>query len=145
MRPLYFNSFFVFNGNFNGEILDIMSESDLNMIDLVLTHLNQPWGPPWTLATIYVIFRHDIQNWAISPTSTWTKSSHCICLFCPFLFLFVMHSNLFFIILPNFSNIRIFLSLSFTLEVIQNNWVENKFQEHMLWKFGGKLCQQYLL
>ena len=39
-------SLFVFNGNFNGEILDIMSESDLNMIDLVLTHLNQPWGPP---------------------------------------------------------------------------------------------------
>ena len=22
------------------------------MIDLVLTHLNQPWGPPWTLATL---------------------------------------------------------------------------------------------
>ena len=23
-----------------------------SMIDLVLTHLNQPWGPPWTLATL---------------------------------------------------------------------------------------------
>ena len=29
-----------------------MSKNDLNMIDLVLTHLNQLWGPPWTLATI---------------------------------------------------------------------------------------------
>ena len=29
-----------------------MSENDLNMIDLVLTHLNQLWGAPRTLATI---------------------------------------------------------------------------------------------
>ena len=30
-----------------------MSENDLNMIDLVyITHLNQPWGPSWTLATL---------------------------------------------------------------------------------------------
>ena len=29
-----------------------MSENGLSMIDLVLTHLNQPWGPPWTLATL---------------------------------------------------------------------------------------------
>ena len=29
-----------------------MLENDLNMIDLVLTHLNQPWGPPWTLETL---------------------------------------------------------------------------------------------
>ena len=32
-----------------------MLENDLNMIDLVLTHLNQPWGPlePWRpLATL---------------------------------------------------------------------------------------------
>ena len=28
------------------------------MIDLVLTHLNQPWGPPWTLATIDDHWRH---------------------------------------------------------------------------------------
>ena len=29
-----------------------MSENGLNVIDLVLTHLNQPWGPPWTLETL---------------------------------------------------------------------------------------------
>ena len=29
-----------------------MLENDLNMIDLVLTHLNQPWGPPGTLETL---------------------------------------------------------------------------------------------
>ena len=29
-----------------------MLENDLNMIDLVLTHLNQPWGPPWALETL---------------------------------------------------------------------------------------------
>ena len=29
-----------------------MAENGLNMINLVLTHLNQPWGPPWTLATL---------------------------------------------------------------------------------------------
>ena len=31
-----------------GKLLDlnIMSENDLNMIDLVITHLNHPWGPP---------------------------------------------------------------------------------------------------
>ena len=30
-----------------------MLENDLNMIDLVLTHLTHPWGPrpPWTLET----------------------------------------------------------------------------------------------
>ena len=30
-----------------GKLLDlnIMSENDLNMIDLVITHLNHPWGP----------------------------------------------------------------------------------------------------
>ena len=45
-------NFFVFNGDFggfqwrNGPILNIMLENDLNMINLVLTHLNQPWGPP---------------------------------------------------------------------------------------------------
>ena len=32
--------------------MHIMSENGLNVIDLVLTHLNHPWGPPWTLATI---------------------------------------------------------------------------------------------
>ena len=26
--------------------------NDSNMIDLVLTHLTHPWGPPWTLATL---------------------------------------------------------------------------------------------
>ena len=36
----------------NGPILNIMLENDLNMIDLVLTHLTHPWGPPWTLATL---------------------------------------------------------------------------------------------
>ena len=30
-------------------ILNIMAENDSNMIDLVLTHLTHPWGPPWTL------------------------------------------------------------------------------------------------
>ena len=49
---------------------------------LILTHLNQPWGPHWTLETlgdpwrplatclkmvILAIFRHNIQNRAISP------------------------------------------------------------------------------
>ena len=29
-----------------------MSENGLNIFNLVLTHLNQPWGPPWTLATL---------------------------------------------------------------------------------------------
>ena len=29
-----------------------MAENDSNMIDLVLTHLTHPWGPPWTLATL---------------------------------------------------------------------------------------------
>ena len=33
-------------------ILNIMAENDSNMIDLVLTHLTHPWGPPWTLATL---------------------------------------------------------------------------------------------
>ena len=40
---------FVFNGNFNGKngpILNIMAENDLNMIDLVITHLTHPWGTP---------------------------------------------------------------------------------------------------
>ena len=32
-------------------ILNIMAENDSNMIDLVLTHLTHPWGPPWTLET----------------------------------------------------------------------------------------------
>ena len=36
----------------NDYIVHIMSENGLNMIDLVPTHLNQPWGPPWTLATL---------------------------------------------------------------------------------------------
>ena len=50
--------FFVFNRDFggfqwgNGPILNIMLENDLNMIDLVLTHLTHPWGPPWTLETL---------------------------------------------------------------------------------------------
>ena len=30
----------------NDKILNIMAENDLNVIDLGLTHLNQPWGPP---------------------------------------------------------------------------------------------------
>ena len=33
-------------------IVHIMPENGLNVIDFVLTHLNQPWGPPWTLATL---------------------------------------------------------------------------------------------
>ena len=33
-------------------ILNIMAENDSNMIDLVLTHLTHPWGPPWTLETL---------------------------------------------------------------------------------------------
>ncbi len=32
--------------------LDIMLENDLNMIDLVLSHLTHPWGPHWTLETL---------------------------------------------------------------------------------------------
>ena len=58
--------FLFFNGNFNGEmatILNIMLENDLNMIDLALTQLNQPWGPPWTLATI-----GDMPLWTLSTT-----------------------------------------------------------------------------
>ena len=48
-------------------ILNIMAENDSNMIDLVLTHLTHPWGPPWTLETLgdpwqplakMTIFRH---------------------------------------------------------------------------------------
>ena len=51
-------SLFVFNGDFggfkwgNGPILNIMLENDLNMINLVLTHLTRPWSPPWTLETL---------------------------------------------------------------------------------------------
>ena len=33
-------------------ILNIMAENDSNMIDLVLTHLTHPWGPPWTLVSL---------------------------------------------------------------------------------------------
>ena len=29
-----------------------MKENDLNMIDLVITQLTHPWGPPWTLETL---------------------------------------------------------------------------------------------
>ena len=29
-----------------------MGENDSNMIDLVLTHLTHPWGPPGTLETL---------------------------------------------------------------------------------------------
>ena len=35
-----------------GPILNIMYENDLNMIDLVITHLTHPWGPLWTLETL---------------------------------------------------------------------------------------------
>ena len=40
-------SLFVFNGipMGNGPILNIILENNLNMINLVLTYLNQPWGP----------------------------------------------------------------------------------------------------
>ena len=38
---------FVFNGNFNGEMVRFCRK----MTDLVITHLNQPWGPSRTLAT----------------------------------------------------------------------------------------------
>ena len=53
-------SLFVFNGNFNGEMARfwIIFENDFKMIDLVLTHLNQPWGPPWTLATLGDHWQH---------------------------------------------------------------------------------------
>ena len=36
-----------------------MSDNGLSMIDLVLTHLNQPWGPPWTLATLGDMLEND--------------------------------------------------------------------------------------
>ena len=39
------------SGDF-GPILNIMLENDLNMIDLVLTHLTHPWGPPGTLENL---------------------------------------------------------------------------------------------
>ena len=38
-------------------ILNIMAENDSNMIDLVLTHLTHPWGPPWTLETLGDLWR----------------------------------------------------------------------------------------
>ena len=49
-------------------IVHIMSENGLNMIDLVLTHLNQPWGPPWTLATLGDMLENDHfgGNWSFS-------------------------------------------------------------------------------
>ena len=47
-----------------------MSEDDLNMIDLVLTHLNQPWGPPRTLETVGDHWRH-AWKW---PFSWWCRS-----------------------------------------------------------------------
>ena len=40
-------------------ILNIMAENDSNMIDLVLTHLTHPWGPPWTLATLGDMLEND--------------------------------------------------------------------------------------
>ena len=65
-------SLFVFDGDFggfqwgNGPILNIMLENDLNMIDLVLTQLNQPWGPPWTLETLGDHWRH-AWKWSFWP------------------------------------------------------------------------------
>ena len=29
-----------------------MSQNDLNMTNLFITHLTHPWGPPWTLETL---------------------------------------------------------------------------------------------
>ena len=45
-----------------------MSENGLNMIDLVLTDLNQPWGPPWTFATLGDMLEneHFGGNWSFS-------------------------------------------------------------------------------
>ena len=60
-------------------ILNIMAENDSNMIDLVLTHLTHPWGPPWTLETLGDLWRplatlgdmpengHLGGNWPFSP------------------------------------------------------------------------------
>ena len=36
-------------------ILNIMAENYLNMIDLVLTHLNQPWGNKVTVAQVKML------------------------------------------------------------------------------------------
>ena len=48
-------------------IVHIMSENGLNVIDLVLTHLNHPWGPPWTLETLGDLWR---------PLATMPENSH---------------------------------------------------------------------
>ena len=37
------------------------------MIDLVLTHLTHPWGPPWTLETLGDLWR---------PLATMPENSH---------------------------------------------------------------------
>ena len=62
-RPIteILQALFVFKWEFqweNDPILNIMAENDLNMIDLVLTHLTHPWGPPWTLETLGDPWRH---------------------------------------------------------------------------------------
>ena len=58
-----------------------MSENGLNMIDLVLTHLNQPWGPPWTLATLGDMLEND-QRMKVSGRSTLTSKSAKDCRRC---------------------------------------------------------------
>ena len=52
-------------------ILNIMAENDSNMIDLVLTHLTHPWGPPWTLETLGDMLENDHfgGNWSFSSMS----------------------------------------------------------------------------
>ena len=62
----------------NDYIVHIMSENGLNMIDLVLTHLNQPWGPPWTLATLGDMLENDQfpPKWSFSSMSETAKMYH---------------------------------------------------------------------
>ena len=65
-----------------------MLENDLNMIDLVLTHLNQPWGPPWTLetfgdpwrplATLGDHWRH-VWKWSFWPFSGMSRKVKICC------------------------------------------------------------------
>ena len=41
------------------------------MIDLVITHLTHPWGPPWTLETLGDLLENDHfgGNWSFSSMS----------------------------------------------------------------------------
>ena len=77
--------------------MNIMKENDLNMIDLVITHLTHPWGPPWTLETLFDHFI--LTAFALDPL--------------------LLHSLLF-LLLVKYSNL-LFIDLAVGLDHTKNN------------------------